>query len=75
MRMQISSAAFALNGRDAEAHEALQHDLSLPRLGPTTIAAWKSRKAQFASQRSDPQYLELWDRVIEGLRKAGMPEE
>jgi adenylate cyclase len=68
-------AAFALTDRIAEAREALQRYLSIPSFGPTTIIAWKGRKSQFTNPRSDPRYLELWDRTIEGLRKAGMPEE
>jgi adenylate cyclase len=68
-------AAFALTDRVAEAREALQRYLSIPSFGPTTIMAWKGRKSQFTNPRSDPRYLELWDRTIEGLRKAGMPEE
>jgi hypothetical protein len=35
--------------------------------------AWKARKAQLINP--DPHYLEQWDRVIEGMRKAGLPEE
>ena len=44
----------------------------LPRL--KTIAAWKAYKAQVTGPQTDPRYLDLWDRMIEGLRKAGMPE-
>jgi hypothetical protein len=32
-------------------------------------------KAQLTNQHSDPRSLEAWDREIEALRKAGMPEE
>jgi adenylate cyclase len=64
-------AALALTGHEADAHEALQRYLALPPSGPGTIAAWKAIKAQY----TNPRYLEYWDRTIEGLRKAGMPEE
>jgi hypothetical protein len=37
-------------------------------------SAWKAYKAAFTNEHSDPRYVEFWDRVIEGLRKAGMPE-
>ena len=65
-------AALALTDHDAEAREALQRYLALPSSGPLkTIAAWK---AHHESQhwRSGRQVNE---RVYEGLRKAGMPEQ
>ncbi|WP_158815300.1 tetratricopeptide repeat protein [Methylocapsa sp. S129] len=68
-------AAFALTGREAEAHEALQRYLALPLTGIATIAAFKAFLAQVANPRSDPRTLEGWERTIDGLRKAGMPEE
>ena len=67
-------AALALNGHEAEAHEALQRYLALPDKDLRTIAAWKAFKAQLTNQHSDPRSLEAWDRQIEALRKAGMPE-
>ena len=68
-------AAFALTGREAEAHDALDRYLALPLTGITTVAAFKAFLAQAANPHSDPRTLEGWDRTIEGLRKAGMPEE
>ena len=68
-------AALALSGREAEARDALQRYLALPTTGQKTIAAWKAFKAELTDPETDPQYLESWDRTIEGLRKAGMPEE
>jgi class 3 adenylate cyclase len=69
-------AALALTGREAEAREALGRYLALPYEGPRTIAAWKAWIAQVSNpQTTDPRRLEYWDRVIEGLRKAGLPEE
>ena len=32
-------------------------------------------KAQKTNADSDPRVLEFWDRLIEGLLKAGLPEE
>ncbi|HLW93286.1 MAG TPA: hypothetical protein VKS78_18540, partial [Roseiarcus sp.] len=58
----------------AEAHDALQRYLALPVTGPQTIAAWTAYKGVFTNEHSDPRYLEMWDRTIDGLRKAGMPE-
>src|SRR5271166_2596246 len=54
-------AALGWTGRQAEAHEAIQRYLALFPTGPRTIAAWKA--------------VDSWDRLIEGLRKAGLPEE
>jgi tetratricopeptide (TPR) repeat protein len=76
-------AALALTGHEADAHEALQRYLALPpdlrlppgAVGMRTIAAWKAYKALVTSEHTDPSYLDYWDRLIEGMRKAGMPEE
>ena len=67
-------AALVLTGRESEAREALQRYLALPDTGLKTIAAWKVFKAQLTNQHSDPRSLEAWDRQIDALRKAGMPE-
>jgi adenylate cyclase len=66
-------AALALTGHDAEAREALQNYLASVPSGPKTIAAWKAIAPPFTAQ-SDPRYLDHWNRSIEGLRKAGLPE-
>ena len=63
-----------MTGHEAEAREALQRYLALPDV-PRTIAAWKPARAQFVNEHTDPRYVEYWDRLFEGLRKAGMPEE
>ncbi|HZZ24284.1 MAG TPA: tetratricopeptide repeat protein [Roseiarcus sp.] len=71
-------AALALSGHEAEAGEALQRFLALPPGGSggfRTIAAVKAYQAQRTGPRSDPAVVDLFDRRIEGLRKAGMPEE
>jgi tetratricopeptide (TPR) repeat protein len=66
-------AALALTGHDAEAREALQRYLALPSTGPLkTIAAWK---ALTESQHGDSRFVEEHERMYDGLRKAGMPEE
>jgi adenylate cyclase len=66
-------AALALTGHDAEAREALQRYLVLPSTGPfKTIAAFK---AYYSAQGGDPPRVEANERVYDGLRKAGMPEE
>lgn len=71
-------AALALAGHEAEAQETLRRYLALPPSGQSsgqrTIAAWNAYKAQTTGPQSDPRMIEMWDRMIEGLRKAGMPE-
>ena len=37
-----------------------------------TIAAWK---AHYSKQGGDPRFVEMNERMYDGLRKAGMPEE
>jgi TolB-like protein/class 3 adenylate cyclase/Flp pilus assembly protein TadD len=68
-------AALALTGREAEAHEALQNYLASVPDGPKTIAAWKATAPPFTYERSDPRFLDEWNRSIEGLRQAGVQEE
>ena len=66
-------AALALTGHDAEARAALQRYLALPSSGPLkTIAAWKAHDMSFGG---DPRFVEQSERMYDGLRKAGMPEE
>ena len=66
-------AALALSGHDAEAREALQRYLALPSSGPLkTIAAWKTHPSE---QSTYPRFIEMNERTLDGLRKAGMPEE
>jgi adenylate cyclase len=66
-------AALALTGHDAEAREALKRYLALPSTGPLkTIAAWK---AYLSAQAGGPSRVEANERMYDGLRKAGMPEE
>ena len=66
-------AALALTDHDAEARAALQRYLALPSSAPLkTIAAWKAHPSE---QGSDPRFVEMNERTLDGLRKAGMPEE
>jgi hypothetical protein len=52
---------------------ALQRYLALPSTGPLrTIAAWKAHQISLSG---DPRFVEKDERVYDGLRKAGMPEE
>jgi tetratricopeptide (TPR) repeat protein len=69
----ILVAAPALTGQEAEAREALKRYLALPSTGPLkTVAAFKT---YFSAQGGGPSRVEANERVYDGLRKAGMPEE
>jgi tetratricopeptide (TPR) repeat protein len=69
-------AALGLTGHQEEAGEALQRFLALPSSGQLrTTAAWKAYDEARSGEHIDPRVLETNDRRIEGLRKAGMPEE
>ena len=64
------AAALALTGQDAEARDAEQRRAALSKV--KNVAALKA----FAPPPSaDPRVRASFDRAIEGLRKAGMPEE
>ena len=68
--------ALALAGQESQAHEAVGHYLHLANSGaPRTVAGWRRTRAQYVNEHSDPRYVEFWDRLIEGLRKAGLQEE
>jgi adenylate cyclase len=64
------AAALALSGHDTEAHEALARYLSLPGTRSKTVTAFKKQAAS-----DDPVYLAQRERVYQGLRNAGLPEE
>jgi hypothetical protein len=61
-------AALALTGHDAESALGVA---TLPRAA-LTIAGWK---AYYFAQGGDPPRVEANERIYDGLRKAGMPEE
>lgn len=64
------AAALALTGQDTEARDALKRYLLIPSVNTRTIARWRS-----LVYSSHPTYLSQRERLYEGLRKAGMPEE
>jgi len=64
------AAALALTGQDAEARGTLKQYLSLSGAKTRTIAAWRAM-----AYSDNPIYLAFRDRIHEGLRKAGLPEE
>ena len=68
----IASLGWA--GHQAEAREAIERYVALFPTGPRTVAEWKATKGQNANPDIDPRVLDYWGRLIEGLRKAGLPE-
>jgi adenylate cyclase len=65
--------ALVQTGQDLQAHEALRRYLTLPGV-PATVAALKLETAKYVNERDDPRYVEKWDQLVEGMRKAGLPE-
>jgi hypothetical protein len=59
-----------LTSQESEARETLARYLSLPGTKTRTIAAWKEM-----AYSNNPTYLASRERIHDGLRKAGMPEE
>jgi tetratricopeptide (TPR) repeat protein len=67
----VLTASLALAGKDAEAREALRRYLSFPSDPAARTIAQVKRRQAFES----PVVREVYGRVYQGLRKAGMPEE
>ena len=68
----LLTSALAHAGRDAEAREALKQYLSAKGTTSKTIDEFRP---QHRAVSDNPKWLAYSDRLIEGLRKAGMPEE
>jgi tetratricopeptide (TPR) repeat protein len=64
-------ASLALDGRDAEAREALAQYLSFNDGRPKTVSQWRPQVLAY----DNPAFVASFERLYEGLRKAGMPEE
>jgi adenylate cyclase len=64
------AAMLALIGEEAEARQTLKHYLSLRGTKTKTIAGWRAM-----AYSDNPDYLAFRERIHEGLRKAGLPEE
>jgi len=73
---QFLIPALALTGQESQAREALGHYLAT-RGAIRTVTGWQHTRALYlnVNQLPDPRYVEFWDRLIEGLRKAGLQEE
>lgn len=64
------AATLAQTGHETEAREALVRYLSLPGTRTKTIAGFKKQ-----TNSDNPAYLAERERLYDGLRKAGMPEQ
>jgi adenylate cyclase len=65
--------ALVQTGQDSQAHEALQRYLAISGV-PATLTALKRETAKYVNARDDPRYVEKWNQLVEGMRKAGLPE-
>ncbi len=72
--LRMRPAFLAILGRDGEAREAYQRYASLPGKQMRTIAEWKAAMAHLMPSNA-PVMVAWRARFIEGMRKAGMPEE
>jgi adenylate cyclase len=66
----LLASELALKGQDAEAHQTIALYLSLSGIQARTVAQWK---AQLPSD--NPVFLAYYERLLDGLRKAGLPEQ
>jgi len=67
----LLASALALTGRSAEAKKALDQYKAYPGVNTTTIT--RLRMQQFALA-DNPEWIEYNERLFDGLRKTGMPE-
>jgi TolB-like protein/class 3 adenylate cyclase/Tfp pilus assembly protein PilF len=68
----LLASALALTGREAEASETLKRYATLTDVTTKTIAQLKSQQLSLAD---NPRWVAYNERLFEGLRKAGMPDE
>ena len=65
----LLAAELSLTGREAEAHDVLKRYLSLSGTRARTIAQWKGQMPS-----NNPLFLTYAARLVDGLRRAGLPE-
>jgi tetratricopeptide (TPR) repeat protein len=68
----ILASALALTGRQAEARETLKRYSTMTGVTTTTIVQLRKQQLSLAD---NPTWVAYNERLFEGLRKAGMPEE
>jgi len=69
--------ALVVTGQDSQAHEALRSYLALPGV-PINVAPpnhMRGKNVNGSDGISISDIAEYWDRLIEGMRKAGLPEK
>ena len=66
--------ALALMGQESQVREAIGHYLATGN-AIRTMAGWRQFRTNYVNANTDPRYVEYWDRLLEGLRKAGLQEE
>jgi len=65
----LLAAALSLTGHDEEAREVLKRYLSLSATTAKTVAQWKGQLPS-----NNPLFVAYAERLVEGLRNAGLPE-
>ena len=65
----LLASALAVTGHEAEARETLKRYLSLGETKARTLTQWKSQMPS-----DNPVFLAYAERLVVGLRKAGMPD-
>ena len=68
----ILASALALTGRQTEARETLKRYATMTGTTTTTIGQLRTQQLSLAN---NPTWVAYNERLFEGLRKAGMPEE
>ena len=68
----LLSSSLALTGHKAEAHETIKRYLALDSVKSTTIAQLRVQQLSLAD---NPDWIAYNERLFDGLRKAGMPEQ
>jgi adenylate cyclase len=68
----LLASAYALTGQQSEAQDELKRYLSLSRTKSTTIAQLRKQQLSLAD---NPKWVAYNERLFDGLRLAGMPEE
>ena len=68
----VLAAAFALTGRQADAREALKRYFAFDGVTSKTIVEFRKQQLALAD---NPAWVAYNERFVDGLRKAGMPEQ
>ena len=69
----VTAPLLAMAGHETEARETMQRYLTRSNARIRSIAQWQH--VRFPAQIDNPRYLAFRNNFVEGLRRAGMPEE